>query len=187
MTPGADPVSGSTTAENPASENMLGESELRRLLQEVVDGLALRPPWDLQALCDRLSEQRGRPIVLVPRKDLPVNGGFGCLVRYPDKDLIVFQQRSTGPGRAWIVFHELTHLIRGHQASAGATPLQCGAVGIGGQSGTLYDSWQEWEAETGAAILSECAGRPWCGPVVDAGADDERSVARGFGRVGNRR
>ena len=93
-------------------------------------------------------------------------------MRYPDRDLIVLQQRSTAAGRAWIVFHELTHLLREHPA-AGTGPW-CG----GTEGGTLYDGWQEWEAETGAAILSEWATAV---PLPRPASPVDRAVARGFG------
>jgi hypothetical protein len=148
------------------------ERALRALLLGVVDGLGLQPPCSAEELCAALGAARGRPILLAPRADLPVRGGFGCLVRFPDRDLIVLQQRSTAAGRAWIVFHELTHLVRDHTtAAAGAW---CGAAA----GGTLYDRWQEWEAETGAAILSEWATAL---PLPRPASPVERAVARGFG------
>jgi hypothetical protein len=148
------------------------ERALRSFLRGAVEGLGLRPPCTAEELCAALGAARGRPVLLVPRADLPVRGGFGCLVRYPDRDLIVLQQRSTAAGRAWIVFHELTHLLRDH-TSVGAASW-CG--GVGGSA--PYDGWQEWEAETGAAVLSEWATAP---PRPPPAGPVERAVARGFG------
>lgn len=165
----------------------MDELTMRALLHEELRGLGIRPPFDAHELCALIADRGGREIVLVPRSDLPTSSGFGTLIRFPEKDLILYQRRSTGPGQMWIIFHELTHLIRGHVSpdQAGES-LLCGASvddrrAAREQGGSLYDAWQEWEAETGAAILSQWANAPARSASLFSSAAEERSVARGLG------
>lgn len=169
----------------------MDEGELRRLCRATLRELGLRPPLRVGQLCERLGAARSRPIVLESRADLPVSGGFGCLCPFPDKDLIVYQRNSTPPGRDWIIFHELIHLIRGHVEPEGpGGTLMCGALlterdSAARQGHTLYDDWKEWEAETGAAILAEWSVLPACSPSLDAPQRGVRAFVRALGGSGS--
>lgn len=165
----------------------MDERGLRELCRDLLRDLDLRPPLSAVTLCERLGRHRGRPIVLVPR-DLPDGGAFGALVPMPTRDLVVYQRHATARHQESIIFHEVVHLVRGHVTGAGGG-LLCGGllpdVGPGDSTGTLYDRWQEWEAETGAAILAEwAADRSVAGavPTATSGASAaERAIARAFG------
>lgn len=171
----------------------MDELELRQLCRDVLGDLSVRPPLDADVLCERLGEVRGRPITLIPR-DLPVSGAFGCLVPMPRKDLIIYQRQTTRPHQWHIIFHEVLHLLRGHLSTGGdGRPLLCGELFAGtgtagqhtaGQPPTLYDRWQEWEAETGAIILSEWVGVSADPASLHAGTRAERAIARAFGGGG---
>lgn len=169
----------------------MDERELRALCRRTLRDLGLRPPLQVRQLCERLGAARSRPIVLEARADLPVSGGFGCLCPFPDKDLIVYQQNSTPPGREWIIFHELIHLIRGHaEPDSAGDAVMCGALltdpGSAVTHGhSLYDDWKEWEAETGAAILAEWSALPSGSPSLDAPQRGVRAFVRALGGSGS--
>lgn len=135
------------------------EYELRRLCRAMLRQLDLHPPLQPEELCARLGAHRDRPIVLIPRA-LPGAAAFGCLIPMPTKDLIVYQADLNGPHRAHTIFHEVMHLRLGHVSRSDAgvrTTLYCGQLlpepGAASPR-TVYDREQEWEAETGATILS---------------------------------
>lgn len=163
----------------------MDELGLRQLCRDVLGDLSIRPPLNAEVLCERLGEVRGRLIILIPR-DLPVSGAFGCLVPMLHKDLIVYQRQTTRPHQWHIIFHEVLHLLRGHvSTSAGGQALLCGKLFAdttpASRRPTLYDRWQEWEAETGAMILSEWVGLPTGSASLHAGTRAERAIARAFG------
>lgn len=163
----------------------MDELELRQLCRNVLWDLDVRPPLDAEVLCERLGEVRRRPITLIPRV-LPVSGAFGCLVPMPRKDLIIYQRQTTRPHQWHIIFHEVLHLLRGHVSADGdGQPLLCGELfadtSAAGRQQTLYDRWQEWEAETGATILSEWVGVSADPASLHAGTRAERAIARAFG------
>lgn len=146
----------------------LGERQLLDRCYQLIADLALRPPLTPDLLCQRLAASRGRAIELVARA-IPAGAASGVLVVLPDKDLIIYQAETTPFHQAHIVFHEAVHLVRGHLT--GEAPSMCGALIPDGDAAAaggrhpLYDAWQEWEAETGATILSG-----WTERAVDPGS-----------------
>ena len=150
----------------------------RRLLRE----LGLRRPVSATQVCEAYGRNRGRPIVVVAR-DLPDGGGLGALIPLPDRDLLVVPARMTPQHQQTIIFHEIVHLVRSHAVAPGTGRALCGGRLPGGGAtapgGTLYDHWQEWEAETGAAILAQWSSRTGAadGPVSPA----ELAIARALG------
>ncbi|MGH3897599.1 MAG: hypothetical protein ACRDTA_04975 [Pseudonocardiaceae bacterium] len=104
----------------------------------------------------------------------------------PRKDLIIYQCRTTRSHQWHIIFHEVLHLLRDHVLTGGdGKPLLCGELfadtSAAGRQQTLYDRWQEWEAETGATILSEWVGVPADSPSLRHGTRAERAIARALG------
>lgn len=136
----------------------MDERELRRFCRRTLTALDLRPPLSAEELCARLGSARGRAIVLVAR-DLDAANAFGCLVPMRTRDLIVHDANLSRAHRDHVVFHEVVHLLRGHvdRTATQDGPLICGPRPAGAAQGTLYDSGQEWEAETGATIFSTWA------------------------------
>lgn len=140
----------------------MNQHELRRLCRGVLAECNISPPLDAQVLCARLAWARGREIKLIAR-DLPCSATFGALVPMPTRDLIIYPRRIAHPYRDHIIFHEVMHLIRGHGSTSGATELfVCGQPAENSPDAkhrqNPYEHWQEWEAETGAAILSGMGG-----------------------------
>lgn len=133
------------------------ERELRRLCRRLLQDLDVTPPLDAMLLCERLSTVRGRPIKLKPTSTLR-GGTFASLIPMPTRDLIIYQATTSHAGQLHLIFHELLHLLLGHLAGPDDDPLLCGSFLVDGNTSgdghTLYDPLHEWEAETGATILS---------------------------------
>jgi hypothetical protein len=154
----------------------MGYTELRRYCRALVSDVGLSPPLDPVIFCQRLSDSRGRMIKLFPR-EIPVAAAVGVLMATNDRDLITYQAATTLAHQGHIIYHEVIHLLRDHVISHGA--LTCGGLlpEASAESGpplprrSLYEDWQEWEAETGATILSE-----WSHWSPQAGAGVARST-----------
>lgn len=151
----------------------MNERGLRRLLRDLLRALDLHPPLDADLLCARLGEHRGRPLERVAAS-LPA-GAFGALILLPRKDLILHQANLSRPHRDLVVFHELVHLVCGHVDRCAVTQLVCGQDRLG----NLYSRPDEWEAETGGAILAAWTGEQ---PIATSPTDPrERSIVRALG------
>lgn len=109
---------------------------------------------------------------------MPPDTASGLLISYPTKDLIAYQADTTPAHQRHIVFHEIVHLLNGHLGPDRESAI-CGALletSASAADASLYDNWQEWEAETGGTILSG-----WSGP---ASTPEPRSeAARRLGTV----
>ncbi|MFJ9179427.1 hypothetical protein [Streptomyces sp. NPDC102360] len=151
----------------------MSERDLRRRCRRLLNGLDIRPPLDVDELCRRFAQQRGRVIELVPY-DIPVAGPFGLWVGDAVKDVIVYQQQTTPAHQRHIILHELGHIFAGHEICAprellatlrrgerhgSGAPLWLPADGdvlrLLGRS--VYDDEHEREAETVATIILEWA------------------------------
>lgn len=155
----------------------LTTAELRELCLKMLSDLDIVPPLTASTLCERLGESRGRPIKLVAA-EVFTTASVGHLICKRRRDLIVYQ-RDAPPGQQdHVIYHEVLHLIRDHLD--GQESLSCGGSEDAG--GGLYTAWQEWEAETGASILSTLARQPphprW---VQRSAAAHENGLAATFG------
>lgn len=147
------------SVEEVATMEPLTSDELRELCVRLLEELDLAPPLRPAELCRRLGEKRRRPIRLLPEVVLgPASvGHLACKKNY---DLIAYQHDAPAAQQMHVIYHEVIHLMRGHLDGTGA--LICGALagdGLDTEAG-LYSDVQEWEAETGATILSELSRRP---------------------------
>ncbi|TQI93795.1 hypothetical protein FB471_5940 [Amycolatopsis cihanbeyliensis] len=88
------------------------ERELRRRCRELLRALDIRPPLDVEELCRRVGERRGRAIRLVPHP-IPVPGPFGAWIAARDADYILYQQETTHAHQRHIILHELGHILAG--------------------------------------------------------------------------
>lgn len=135
-------------------ECVRSEDQIRVRCVELVRDLGILPPLDPVALCRRLSGHRGRRIRLTAA-DLGSTTSVGHLVVQSRSDRILYERSAPLPQRNHVIYHELMHLVLDHLADG--EPLTCGSTlftgGGDGEDG-LYAGWQEWEAETGATILS---------------------------------
>jgi hypothetical protein len=69
-------------------------------------------PWDIVVLCDRLAEQRNRPLLLRP-VDLPAFP-FGLWYDDGQRDHVLYRARLAGFHRDHVILHELCHVIADH-------------------------------------------------------------------------
>jgi hypothetical protein len=79
-----------------------------------VRDLEIPSPFDVRKLCQRLGNQRGRPILLLP-VDLPPESPCGLWVSTDEQDYVFFQKATSGPHRLQIILHELGHLLCDHR------------------------------------------------------------------------
>lgn len=94
----------------------MNRNQLRRLCQQTFRELDLRPPLDVQLLCDRLGERRARPIIIAASDDLAGRRRFGFTWDDPGAEaiLIMYEARTTWTHQMMIILHELAHLICAH-------------------------------------------------------------------------
>jgi hypothetical protein len=87
-------------------------SELRRRSSALIKALDLPATFDLSLLLERIEARRGRPILVMA---LPTEG-TECGSWYTDgqRDIIVYEKRTTAFHGMHIVLHELGHLAFGH-------------------------------------------------------------------------
>ncbi|GAA3036032.1 hypothetical protein FHS39_002164 [Streptomyces olivoverticillatus] len=90
-------------------------SNLRRHCQAVVDGLSLPRPFSAEALCRQLSEERGRPLHVLP---LPAAasaaGACGLWLATGTSDWIFVEQCTSPAHQEHIVLHEIGHMLFDH-------------------------------------------------------------------------
>jgi len=127
-----------------------------------VDALPITVPFDVEAFCDQVAQQRARPIRRIPR-ELRGDGLYGMWVATADADLIVYECRTSRPHQEHIVVHELAHLLCGHPATPadGREALQLlmpdldPAVVERMLGRTSYSAAEEQEAELVASLILE--------------------------------
>jgi hypothetical protein len=141
------------------------ERELRRRCRKLLKQLDIGPPLDVEVLCARLGDQRGKPIRLMPYP-LEVPGPFGCWIATSSADYIFYQAETTKSHQDHIILHELGHMLADHHPHGDAEPadfLRGPAPDLDPDAvhralrRTSYDDAHEWEAETVATIILEWA------------------------------
>lgn len=83
----------------------------------VVDQLLIPQPFDLEAFCEAIAAQRGRPLVLLPLDgppdpELPCGIWLGLDVA----DIIFYDASAAEILKLQIVLHEISHMLLGHVA-----------------------------------------------------------------------
>jgi hypothetical protein len=141
------------------------ERELRKRCRRLLNQLDIEPPLDVRVLCERVGEQRGKPIRLIAYP-LQVPGPFGCWIAAPTADYVFYQQETTKAHQDHIILHELGHMLADHHAGGDVEPgdldgglppdVDPDAVRRALRR-TSYDEAHEWEAETVATIILEWA------------------------------
>ena len=94
----------------------MGDKELRRRCQEIVDGLDIPDPFDVRELVRLLGQRRGRPIHLIPLQ-LPAGAPCGVWVSTRDFDAIFYEADTSPLHQEHIVGHELGHLLFEHNVA----------------------------------------------------------------------
>ncbi|MFJ6792913.1 hypothetical protein [Streptomyces sp. NPDC091268] len=142
---------------------------LRKRCESILGRLDLTHPFSLDALCERIAEQRGRPIRLHPLpKEAAESGVCGLWVGTASVDYVFYEAQTTPLHREHIVLHEIGHILFGHHSldgeeSGGGVPTVLGR--------TNYTTRQEQEAEMLASMIrirTASAGRA---PSPDAAHD----------------
>ncbi|MFH7596142.1 hypothetical protein WDV06_13705 [Streptomyces racemochromogenes] len=142
-----------------------------------------------------LSEQRGRPIHLIPTA-FPERHLFGIWLKTDDFDIIAFEKAASASHKEHIIAHELAHIAFDHKGSLQldrtdpGTHESDGAEGAGGAgtggeaapAGPLfsdvdpeavrsvlmrsrYSDDEEQEAETMASLILARANKRWTEPA----------------------
>src|SRR5579875_2637645 len=94
---------------------MTDRDTMRRRCQALVDGIDVPVPYSLDALCQMLSEQRGRRIRISPLPPgIPAGNPCGGWVPLPATDVILVEERTSQVHREQIILHELAHMLCGH-------------------------------------------------------------------------
>ncbi|MEU8434406.1 hypothetical protein AB0F18_16085 [Streptomyces sp. NPDC029216] len=196
----------------PASE----DRRLRRRLKKVrrtCEGLLAE--WGMEHGCGidelhaYLSEQRGRPIHLIPTA-FPERHLFGIWLKTDDFDIIAFEKAASASHKEHIIAHELAHIAFDHNGSlqldqidpGTEEPAGTGGTGGAGEAGSLfsdvdpdavrsvlmrsrYSDDEEQEAETMASLILARATKRWTEPawgVPDAAAEIVARIESGLGR-----
>ncbi|MFG2986158.1 toxin [Streptomyces sp. NPDC048258] len=96
----------------------MNNKELRRYCADVVDNLDIPAGADVNELCDRLEQLRGRPISLI-EVPMPTGAGKPCglWVATDDADYICYQKFTTLAHQQHIARHEIGHMLCGHEAA----------------------------------------------------------------------
>ncbi|MGE7388651.1 hypothetical protein ACQKM2_24585 [Streptomyces sp. NPDC004126] len=190
----------------PASE----DRRLRRRLKKVRHSCeALLAEWGMEHGCGidelhaYLSEQRGRPIHLIPTA-FPERHLFGIWLKTDDFDIIAFEKAASASHKEHIIAHELAHIAFDHDGSVqldqlGAGPAPAAATGDPGTlfsdvdpeavRGVLmrsrYSDDEEQEAETMASLILARATKRWterAWGVPDEAAEIVARIESGLGR-----
>jgi hypothetical protein len=159
------------------------ERELRHSVRRELQALEIMPPLQVEMLCQRLGERRGRPIRLVSYP-LPVPGPFGVWIATTLADYILYQTNTTRVHQDHIILHEVGHILAGHEGlhTDDAVPAQL-VPDISPDAirrvrrRTSYDAAYEREAELVATIIQEWAivlDAVSSGPLAERSADIER-------------
>lgn len=135
----------------------------RRHSRQLLAGLDLPTPFDVDVFVERVGRARGRPIHLVPVNGAMAGGspcGWWCPTR--DFDVIFLDDAATAMHREHIVLHEVGHMLWGHTPTlADAAPvLQHATSHLRWDSDSMrtmlgrsdYASAREQEAEVFATV-----------------------------------
>lgn len=146
-----------------------GYSRLRRRCESVLKQLDLPHPFSLDALCVRISAQRGRPLHLHALPPQAAAAGCcGLWLGTQIDDHIFYEQRTSRAHQEHIVLHEIGHMLFDHHS------LATGEVGglstvLGDLSPRLvnrllartdYTTGQEREAEMLASLIRTSERQP---------------------------
>lgn len=156
---------------------LLGQYRLRRRCEAALAGIDVPSPWDLRVFLDRLSLRRGRPILLDEAPALATVGVSAQWWKQPEADVILYAPTVSVFYLELSVFHEVGHMLCGHDRTAGDGPLPGGdlealaaapgAVRTIFSRSSRFDRREEQEAELVAyrlKLLAEQARVATAGP-----------------------
>ncbi|MFH8405610.1 ImmA/IrrE family metallo-endopeptidase [Streptomyces sp. NPDC018019] len=91
----------------------MGLRRARRQCRAVLDRAKVPAYTTVQELCDRLGRQRGRPIILIAREMAPGQRS-GEFQQHLTEDRIYYPKSTSEAHQAFIICHELAHLLLTH-------------------------------------------------------------------------
>lgn len=111
-------------------EPLGGTRQLRRECEARLDALGLRAPFDLSALVARVSEQRRRPLRLLPLSAEVEEAGecSGLWVATESVDYVFATHAQSTQHRKLVTCHELSHIIFNHEPDAEMTDAEVKAL-----------------------------------------------------------
>ncbi|MEU1624791.1 toxin [Streptomyces sp. NPDC020096] len=158
---------------------------LRRIAEVLLNRLNLPEKCDISTLCELLSQERGRPLHLVP---LAMGAAHPCgmWIALDVADLVVFEANTSRLHRDHIIAHELAHMICSHRdvgqpdrASIELLFPDLDPQRVHEMLGrTSYSSQEEQEAEILASLILERVTRPPKEPVWTVPPAEAQTVAR---------
>ncbi|CAL9589770.1 hypothetical protein SUDANB120_05221 [Streptomyces sp. enrichment culture] len=154
---------------------------LRKRCEKILGHLDLTHPFSLEGLCNRMAEQRGRPIRLHPLpKEAAESGVCGLWVGTASVDYVFYESHTTALHREHIVLHELGHILFGHHSLRGEENGGQAPVVLGR---TNYTTRQEQEAEMLASMIRIRTATPCPKPAAELrGTLARLESAMGYGR-----
>lgn len=141
----------------------------RDLCHQVVESLDIPNPFDIEAFCTGISQQRGRPLYLHSTPGVTGSGiPCGAWIATKDADHI-FHEQSTSPlHRTHIILHELSHMLLRHRSAIDASALDISSSLFPSLSPKLvtslmqrasYDSEDERDTEYLAGLIATAIDR----------------------------
>ena len=168
--------------------------QARRECEALVAALDLPEPFDLELMCQRVGQQRGKPIMLLPTA-MVLGNLCGMWLGTKLRDYVFYEENTSRLHQQHIVCHEIGHILRAHSASktlnsdvarALTTALNLSEVPrVLGRD--IYNDDQEYEAELVATLILRRVSRHRavdCATAIDSAAEDAvariaRSLTRG--------
>jgi hypothetical protein len=141
------------------------EAVVRTLDQRI--GISM--PWDLNTFLDRLEQDRGRPIELVPFSATVPGALRGMWVGTDSVDLIYHEEATSLLHQDHIILHEIGHMVCNHTGANLSNAKQVRDLlrteAVRGHVETVlgrgaYTAVEEQEAELVATLILERAARP---------------------------
>ncbi|GAA2052387.1 hypothetical protein GCM10009839_69700 [Catenulispora yoronensis] len=132
-------------------------------VRSAIAGITIPRPFSIEALCERLAQDRGRPLQLLPLPQLPGQSlPCGMWIATDTVDYI-FHARGTSPlHRQNIVLHEIGHMLCDHTGRDAGLAQMFSRLDPAAVERVLardrYSTPQEEEAELAAAFILERAG-----------------------------
>lgn len=154
------------------------QPSLHKRCEAILGRLELTHPFSLEGLCERIAEQRGRPIRLHPLpKEAAESGVCGLWVGTADVDYVFYEAQTTPLHREHIVLHEIGHILFGHHSLEAPAGDPAGTGGTDGSVPTVlgrtnYTTRQEREAEMLASMIRIRTGTRGPHPGLGAGGRD---------------
>ncbi|MFK4227084.1 ImmA/IrrE family metallo-endopeptidase [Streptomyces sp. NPDC019890] len=162
--------------------------KLRRMYRRceaLLRDLDIPNPFDVRVLCERVAEDRGRPIHL-EAVSLPADGPCGLWISTSATDYIFFEERTSPFHQEHIIAHELGHLLCDH-----GKPAAQNANALHGMLSALdpqmigrvlhrkhYAQAEEQEAEIFASLILQRVSRRPSEPVRRVPSDAAGVVDR---------